>query len=231
VSGKGPAPLADVQAWMLAALLRPEGVDREALDRHLVAGPRLDAAMRLSVYQRSYVSRLVQCLSEQFPALCHALGEALFADFARAYLRDEPSESHTLYDLGRRFPGWLEASRPDRDRPAGEREDWIDFMVDLARYERELFRLFDAPVSPGASLVRGHRAARLRDLHLPRQRAPPPFPRGARAERRRRRGARRGGRSREPPPARGRGVLGERGPPRVDRGRVLRGPRVDARGG
>jgi hypothetical protein len=135
---------------MLEALVHPEGVDRGQLDRHLVAGPRLDAAARLSIYQRSYVSRLLQCLSEQFPALCHALGEALFADFARAYLRDEPPESHTLYDLGRRFPGWLEASRPDRDRPAGEREDWIDFMVDLAHYERELFRLFDAPGHEGA---------------------------------------------------------------------------------
>jgi hypothetical protein len=43
----------------------------------------------------------------------------------------------------------MEQSRPDRDLPEDEREDWIDFMVDLARYERELFRLFDAPGHEG----------------------------------------------------------------------------------
>lgn len=144
-----PGDLAALQRWMLDALVRPEQVDRGAIERHLTAGPRLAAAERLAVYQRSYLLRLTQCLAEQFPALCHALGRALFDDFAREYLRACPSDSHTLYELGRRFPGWLEDSRPDRERPIEQREDWIDFMVDLARYERELFRLFDAPGHEG----------------------------------------------------------------------------------
>ena len=54
-----------------------------------------------------------------------------------------------LYELGRRYPGWLQANRPDRDAPEDQREDWIDFLVDLASYERELFRLFDAPGHEG----------------------------------------------------------------------------------
>ena len=52
-------------------------------------------------------------MREQFPALCHALGAALFDDFVADYIRDHPPESHTLYDLGRRFPAFLEDNRPD----------------------------------------------------------------------------------------------------------------------
>jgi hypothetical protein len=142
-------PLGDVQRWMLDALVHPGGAARGEIDRHVLPGPRLGAAAHLAIYQRSYILRLTGCLAEQFPALCHALGEDLFHDFARDYLRARPSESYTLHDLGRRFPAWLEASRPDADRSDAEREGWIDFMVDLARYERELFRLFDAPGHEG----------------------------------------------------------------------------------
>jgi len=81
------------------------------------------------------------------------LGEDLFRDFARTYLRDHPPESYTLYDLGRRFTDYLEETRPDRDAPAGERETWIDFMVDLARFERLVFVMFDAPGHEGEALA------------------------------------------------------------------------------
>ena len=88
-------------------------------------------------------------MREQFPALCHALGEPLFNDFVAEYIRERPPESHTLYDLGRRFPAFLDESRPDRDQPPEEREAWIDFMIDLARFERQMFVMFDAPGHEG----------------------------------------------------------------------------------
>lgn len=140
-----PARLAALQRWMFDALAAPESVDRAALEAAVLPGAQLDAASCLAVYRRSYVLRLRRCLAEQFPATRHALGEALFDDFADAYLRDCPSDSPTLYALGRRYADWLESQRPDRDCSDDAREDWIDFLVDLARYERELFHLFDAP--------------------------------------------------------------------------------------
>lgn len=144
-------PLSDLQRWMLGTLTGPGSTDRQAIDRALLPGPHLAAAACLAIYQRSYILRLRLCLGEQFPATRHALGQALFDDFADAYLRACPSDSHTLYDLGRRFPQWLQQSRPDRDQPEDLREDWIDFMVDLAQYERELFRLFDAEGHEGCA--------------------------------------------------------------------------------
>ncbi|GAB5447397.1 HvfC/BufC family peptide modification chaperone [Gymnodinialimonas sp.] len=137
--------LRDMQAWMQDALVNPRGVQVEDVAARLVPSNRLSAAQRLGIYQRSYITRLCACLAEQFPASRHALGPALFDQFARVYLAEEPSDSYTLYELGRRFPAFLEASRPDAEAP----EPWVDFMLDLARYERTLFVLFDAPGHEG----------------------------------------------------------------------------------
>ena len=158
-TGVTTAPLAALQRWLLDALIAPGALDRKTIDAALLPGPVLNAARCLAIYQRSYILRLRKCLAEQFPATRHALGDALFDDFADAYLRACPSDSHTLYALGRRFPDWLEAARFDRGRPPHEREDWIDFMVDLAHYERELFHLFDAPGHEDAQAAADDRTA------------------------------------------------------------------------
>ncbi|MFP3656554.1 DNA-binding domain-containing protein, partial [Burkholderia sp. SIMBA_052] len=82
----------------------PDGVDADTIAATLLPGPKLSASACLAIYQRSYILRLRKCLEEQFPASYHALGAALFADFADEYLRACPSDSYTLHELGRRFP-------------------------------------------------------------------------------------------------------------------------------
>lgn len=139
--------LAAAQHWMRQALVRPHRAGNASA--WLSGGGRLDAVAGLAVYQRGYVLRLANCMREQFPALCHALGQSLFDDFVAGYIERHPPESHTLYDLGRRFPDDLEDTRPDADQPPEGREGWIDFMIDLARFERAVFVLFDAPGHEG----------------------------------------------------------------------------------
>jgi hypothetical protein len=139
----GLESLVSVQRWMHEALVFPREVSHEAIDGQLVSFPGLSGAEGLAIYQRGYFLRIASCMREQFPALCHALGEPLFNDFVAQYIRERPPESHTLYDLGRRFPAFLDESRPDRDQPPEAREVWIDFMVDLASFERQLFVMFD----------------------------------------------------------------------------------------
>jgi hypothetical protein len=148
VSGEQPA-LQCLQQWMQQALIFPRLVSRGEADQMLAGSPRLSGADGLAIYQRGYFLRIASCMREQFPALCHALGAALFNDFVAEYIRDRPPESHTLYDLGRRFPAYLEATRPDRDAPSPDRETWVDFIVDLARFERQVFVMFDAPGHEG----------------------------------------------------------------------------------
>lgn len=145
----GAPELQSVQRWMQDALVFPRRSDPGEADRLLLSSARLSGADGLAVYQRGYFRRIASCMREQFPALCHALGEALFDDFVADYVREKPPASHTLHDLGRRFPAFLEDSRPDRDAPACEREGWIDFMVDLGRFERQAFAMFDSPGHEG----------------------------------------------------------------------------------
>jgi hypothetical protein len=151
---QGPA-LQATQAWLQRALMSPEQVAAGEAAAWLEPCAALSAREQLGVYQRSYRLRLESCLREQFPVLCHALGDELFTDFAREYLRACPPESYTLHDLGRRLADHLERERPDR-KEGSEPEAWFDFMVDLARFERQLFVLFDAegheaeaPATPG----------------------------------------------------------------------------------
>jgi len=140
-----PQSLPGLQSWMQQALIFPQQVPVESVEQIVASSSRLSGSQRLAIYQRSYQVRLLSCMREQFPALCHALGVDLLTDFAREYLQAYPSVSYTLYDLGKRFPAYLEETRPDRDQVPDQRESWIDFMVDLARFEREIFVLFDAP--------------------------------------------------------------------------------------
>ena len=73
-----------------------------------------------------------------------ALGEDLFHMFARAYLSNCPSQSYTLADLGKGFPGYLHDTRP-AESPDGEEEAWPDFIIDLARFERAFSEVYDGP--------------------------------------------------------------------------------------
>lgn len=138
-----PESLSDLQQWMQQCLIY-QG-DKPVHASALVESQNLTAEQHIGIYQRSYYSRLLLCMREQFPALCYALGEELFNDFAREYLVDCPSDTYTLYELGRRFPEYLSTTRPDKDSPPAQQELWINFMVDLAHFERQLFVLFDAP--------------------------------------------------------------------------------------
>jgi len=148
-----PASLQSVQGWMQDALVFPRRVERERIEIMLAPSPGLSGAEGLAIYQRGYFLRIASCMREQFPALCHALGKDLFDDFVADYIREWPPQSHTLYDLGRRFPAFLEENRPDREMAPAKRESWIDFMTDLARFERQVFAMFDAPGHEGKAFA------------------------------------------------------------------------------
>jgi hypothetical protein len=128
--------LDQLQGWMQHALVRPEApADAGGLVND---SARLSAAQHLGIYRLSYIARLRECMKNQFTALAYALGDELFQMFADEYLSVHPSDSYTLGDLGRRFPDFLEATRPQ-----DKEETWPDFMIELARFEFALGRIFD----------------------------------------------------------------------------------------
>lgn len=143
--------LEQLQQWMHGTLIRPGSTQREDAQSLMKANTRLSAQERLAIYQRSYYQRITACMRDQFPALCHALGEPLFNRFVAEYIAVCPPESYTLYDLGRRFAGFLDDTRPDKDQE--EREVWFDFMVDLAHFERMVFTRFDCVAAKPETLA------------------------------------------------------------------------------
>lgn len=104
---------------------------------------RLSAQQHLHIYRRSYTARLRECMQAQFSALAYALGPGLFTAFADDYLVTYPSESYTLNELGKRFPAFLQETRPDANEPV--KEQWPDFMIELAAFEFALAQVFDEP--------------------------------------------------------------------------------------
>lgn len=132
--------LENLQQWMQQALISGT-TNPELASTHVLPSGELSAQQRLAIYQRGYYARLIACMEGQFKALKTALGEELFRDFAREYLQQFPSGSPTLAELGTHFVAFMEDNRPDKDLP--EKESWIDFMVELARFEWDLYTVFD----------------------------------------------------------------------------------------
>jgi hypothetical protein len=135
--------LAQIQNWMQSALVRQDGQEGLASPESFVnESSHLSAARHLDIYRYSYIARLRECMKNQFSSLAYALGEELFQMFADQYLDAYPSGSYTLNELGRRFPDFLQETRPDAGREV--KESWVDFIIQLARFEYTLSLIFDA---------------------------------------------------------------------------------------
>lgn len=99
----------------------------------------LAPAERVAIYADSYFIRLRECLEIDYPAVRVLLGEAAFARLARAYLNRHPSRHYSLGALGAKLPDFL--SGPVRVPRKG-------LVRDVARLERAMEEVFDAPPSP-----------------------------------------------------------------------------------
>lgn len=151
---KPKMPLKDFQQWMQQLLLDPyqqtvvnpnnllsNTSNAASIEDVICHSEKLTAQEHLGIYQRSYIARLRNCMSQQFSALEYALGEAIFCAFADDYLASKPSQHYNLSFLGAHFSDYLQSNRPD----AGEvvKEDWIDFMIELAQFEYDIGVLFE----------------------------------------------------------------------------------------
>lgn len=126
---------------------------------------------RLEIYNRQYWFRVIGAVSEDFPALNAVLGVKRFDALVLAYLRENPSTSFTLRDIGAKLPSWL-ALHPHY---AGTRHA---LAVDVARLEWAYVEAFDSaslrPFSPedfaglgAGSTLRLQPHLRLLDLQYP----------------------------------------------------------------
>ncbi|MBV9303592.1 MAG: putative DNA-binding domain-containing protein [Acidobacteriaceae bacterium] len=150
--------LAEIQTRMAADVMRPlRSGDRiasrtehgqpmaEEAAAYVKPNDRLSSVERLEIYNRQYWFRVLDSLYEDFPGLCAVVGERRFAKLSQAYLRDCPSQSFTLRDLGSRLETWL------REHPenAGER---LPLALEMVQLEWAHIVAFDgqeqAPLGP-----------------------------------------------------------------------------------
>jgi Putative DNA-binding domain len=156
-----------LQRWFQAVIMHPDGIVPGVLGpearQHMELAPdamecvvtrsrSLTAVERVAIYGRAYHARLTECLEAEFCVLRQALGEDLFRMFARAYLSNCPSQSYTLANLGKGFPGYLHDTRP-AESAEGKQEAWPDFIIDLARFERAFSEVYDGPGVEGGPML------------------------------------------------------------------------------
>ena len=142
-------PLAGLQRWMQAVVVHPgtteEGVASpearrelaaEALEALVLSSRTLSPIERVGIYHDMYLLRMHDCLAGDYEALRHFLGDEGFVDLVRNYVEQYPSRSYSLNRLGDHLPEFLETAVGIKRR---------GFSVDLARLERAVARVFDAP--------------------------------------------------------------------------------------
>jgi hypothetical protein len=101
---------------------------------------------RLEIYNRQYWFRVIGAVSEDFPALHAVIGTRRFDALVLAYLKENPSTSFTLRDLGAKLPDWL-AEHLDLARPRGQ------LALDVARLEWAYVEAFDRATLPALSMA------------------------------------------------------------------------------
>lgn len=136
-----PPALADIQAALRAAVL---GGDSAAL-APWIDGNGLDPAQRIAIHRNNTTVGLIDALEASFPVVRALVGEAFFAQAARAFVRAHPPIGPVLTAYGEGFADFLAAYEPAAGLP---------YLPDVARLERARLSAQTAasadPVAPEA---------------------------------------------------------------------------------
>ena len=143
-----------IQRSMFSAVRQPltaaEGMRQRSTDGRSMKGiaeeiikpnDRLTSFERLEIYNRQYWFRVLGALSEDFEGLRLIIGDRTFEKLSIAYLRDCPSRSFTLRNLGSRLESWLR-SHPEFVK-GGE-----EIAIDMVRLEWAEIESFDEAAKP-----------------------------------------------------------------------------------
>jgi len=149
--------LDQLQRWMQTVISWPAGVEAgiaseaaqakialesSELETVVTASSKQTSLERIGIYANAYYARLLECLSEEFPALVCAMGKTAFGAFSMEYLQEYHPSSYTLCDLGANFPQFLRENKPQTEE---NEVDWTDLLIEIATLERVYSEVFDGP--------------------------------------------------------------------------------------
>ncbi len=139
---------------MQAVVMHPDGAEAgvraQPARRLIAAGARDPAAVvlpsrqlssieRLEIYAHMYYARLVEVMESEYPTVRQLLGPAAFADLCRRFVAKHPSRARLLNGLSAGFPDFLAKALPRSHRHG--------LAIDIARIERAMEDVFDAPAA------------------------------------------------------------------------------------
>jgi len=108
----------------------------ETASSYIKPNDRLSSFDRLEIYNRQYWFRVIGSIAEDFSALQAVVGAKNFDALVLAYLRENPSTSFTLRNLGAKLPQWLE-KHPELASPRHR------LALDVARLEWAYVEAYD----------------------------------------------------------------------------------------
>jgi hypothetical protein len=132
--------------FQMQPVTMPGNPTQEIAESYIKPNELLSSFERLEIYNRQYWFRVIAAVAEDFPALNAVMGEKAFNSLVLAYLRDNPSTSFTLRNLGSLLPQWL-----TEHREFGQRRRRL--LLDVARLEWAYVEAFDrAALAPLTAL-------------------------------------------------------------------------------
>ena len=126
--------LNQLQQWIAGQLLENNLSDTR-IQHEIKSSYVLSAEKRLHIYQAGYKLRLLECMKAEFAVLHTFLGNDLFELFSLGYIQQYPSQSYTLYDLGRHFPAFLSQTKPPMNAVPPEQQKGLVIPEQLAQLE------------------------------------------------------------------------------------------------
>jgi hypothetical protein len=146
--------LLDLQRRMAHDVTRPLNADfsmqsetedgssiAQLAEAYIKPNDELSSFDRLEIYNRQYWFRVIGAVAEDFSALQTVLGSKRFDALVLAYLRENPSTSFTLRNLGARLPEFLEA-HPELSSRRHQ------LALDVARLEWAYVEAYDSAALP-----------------------------------------------------------------------------------
>jgi hypothetical protein len=140
--------LEHVQRWLQQAITRPGGTPEPASVARVVRpSSRMSALERLGVYQDAYFARLLECLTDDYPALRCLLGRERFSALCRRYIAHYPPRAPSLNEYGKSLPDFCASAAVAHVCEATPAYT-ATLLRDLARIEWASVELIHAPSAP-----------------------------------------------------------------------------------
>lgn len=129
--------LAQLQQTFQSHVLNPE---ENASVQWISAKGRAAPEIQLSIYSHAYQARLIEVLSNDYPAVLRALGEEQFETLAKSYIKAHPSHYFSLSDFGKNLSPFIYQLTQLTDTVWHE----MPWLTELALFEFTLGEAFNA---------------------------------------------------------------------------------------